>query len=129
MPATKLVLRPATRASKSNHTLRIVDGRSAEAVLLRKVRDNLLSGCLPPISPLMMSLAERAAFVQVHLLRLDQIALTRKGGLPAAASRLYSSLSTQHSRLVKELARLTPPAPRGQSLVEHLARTYGEAAA
>jgi hypothetical protein len=125
MPAVKPALRPATKASKANHSLRIVDGRSAEAVLLRKTRDSLLAGIEQPVSPLAASLAERAAHVTLLLLKLDQLALMNSG-LEPAQSRLYSSLSTQHSRLIRELSKITPTVPRGTSLAEHLARRAAE---
>jgi len=124
MPAsTVLQFRPPTHGSRTNNSYRIVDGRSPEGRLLRKMRDELLGGLPPPVPPLVASLAERAAFVQLNLLKLDQIALTKRGGMSPSQSRLYGSLSTQHSRLVQQLAKLTQAvqAPPGAELDRYLA--------
>jgi hypothetical protein len=124
MPASKVLqFLPPTHGSRTNNAYRIVDGRSTEGRLLRRMRDQLLGG-LPPhsISPLAAALAERCSFVQLNLLKLDQVALTQRRGLSPSQSRLYGSLSTQHSRLVAQLAKLTQAvqAPPGAELDAYL---------
>jgi hypothetical protein len=121
MAATIHQFRNPTKGARKNFAYRVLDGRSAEGHLLRKMRDQLLGGLPQPIPPLAAALAERAAFVQLNLLKLDAIALNTKRGMSPSQSRMYASLSTQHSRLIKELARLTPLAPPGAELDQYLA--------
>jgi hypothetical protein len=128
MTATVFKLKPPSKASRGSlvnlpSALRIMDGRSTEARLLRSTRDALLEGVPPPVSPLAASLAERGAYVFLRLLQLDQLAQRQRRGLTPAQSRLYSSLSTQYSRTIKDIAQLTPVLqPPGAPLDAYLAR-------
>jgi len=104
--------------------LRIMDGRSTEARLLRKTRDALLEGVAEPISPLAASLAERGAYVYMRLLQLDALAQKQRRGLSPAQSRLYSSLSTQYSRTIKDIANLTPVLQPPGALLDQYLKKY-----
>jgi hypothetical protein len=86
--------------------------------LMRKMRDRLLQGLVEPIPPYAAALAERCAYVQLTLLRLDQKGLSRKRGLAPSELRLYGALSGQYARMAKEISQLTPAAPRGPTLAE-----------
>jgi hypothetical protein len=136
MTATVFKLKPLSKASRGSlvnlpGALRIMDGRSTEARLLRSTRDAPLEGVPHPISAQAASLAERAAFVYLRLLQLDHLAMKQRRGLTPAQSRLCSSLSTQHSRLVKDIAGLTGVLqPPGAPLDAYLAKyESGEGAA
>ena len=128
MTATVFKLKPPGRGSRRGHAslssaCRILDGRSSEARLLRSTRDALLEGVPPPISPLAAGLAERGAYVYLRLLQLDQLAQAQRRGLSPAQSRLYSSLSTQYSRTIKDIAQLTPVLqPPGAALDAYLSK-------
>jgi hypothetical protein len=136
MTATIFKLKPPGKASRKGHAslssaCRILDGRSTEARLLRSTRDALLEGVPHPISPLAAGLAERGAYVYLRLLQLDQLAQKQRRGLTPAQSRLYSSLSTQYSRTIKDIAGLTGVLqPPGTPLDAYLAKyESGEGAA
>jgi len=128
MTATVFQLKPPSKSSRGSKAslpsaLRIMDGRSTEARLLRQTRDRLLEGVPLPISAQAAQLAERGAYVFMRLLQLDQLAMKQRRGLTPAQSRLYSSLSTQHTRICKDLAQLTTVLqPPGAELDAYLAK-------
>ena len=84
-----------------------------------------------PISPIAAELAERCAFVGLHLLLMDQAALA-DGALTAASCKGYLAMSAQHSRLLRSLNGMKATrASSGSStsLVAQLAAAAAERAA
>jgi hypothetical protein len=53
------------------------------------------------VSPVDVALCDRLSMLHGHLLELDRKALS--GGLSATETRLYTTLSGQHARLLKQL--------------------------
>jgi hypothetical protein len=75
-----------------------------------------LAMCPQPPSPVDAALAERLAILQGHLLNLDQKALST--GLTQVEARLYTTLSGQHGRLLKQLNLQRSRRPAGPSLAD-----------
>jgi hypothetical protein len=93
-----------------------LDGRSRLALAIKDARLSYLGMCPQPVSPVDAALCERLAILNGHLLTLDQKALS--GGLTQVESRLYTTLSGQQARLLKQLNLHRSTRPVGPSLAE-----------
>jgi hypothetical protein len=94
-----------------------LDGRSPLAQAIRDMRNSYLSQCPQPVSPCDAALAERAAILNGHLLQMDQKAL-QGGGLQANEVRLYTTLSGQLGRILKQLNSRRTTRPTAPSIDE-----------
>ena len=105
--ATKPGLRRATESSRRTPVLRVIDGRSAPAIAIKRCRDVLLSGLLAPINEVAFSLATRYAILQQHLDAMDAIALSGSGlTLTPSQAKVYLALSGQSQRILRQLTGL-----------------------
>jgi hypothetical protein len=104
--------RPRSRAEK----IVGLDGRSRLARCIGEARLSYLSMLPQPPTPVDVALAERLALLHGHLLELDGKALG--GGLSATETRLYTTLSGQHARLLKQLNLQRSRRPVGPSLAD-----------
>ena len=109
----------AKRACTPTRTDRLLglDGRERIARQIRDTRNALLASLPQPIGPVQAALAERAAILQAHLTQLDANALNGSGLQPAEL-RMYSSLTSQLGRLLKQLNSLRAVRPAGPSIDE-----------
>src|SRR4051812_11445173 len=79
-----------------------VDGRSADGRLLRRVREELTAHLGAKPSAVQLGLVERAAWLSLHLSRMD--AAMAEGGLASEhASRHYLAWSNSLSKTLRHL--------------------------
>jgi hypothetical protein len=100
-----------------------LDGRSRLALAIKDARLSYLDMCPQPPTAVDVAVCERLAILRGHLLTLDQKALS--GGLSQVEARLYTTLSGQEARLLKQLNLRRSARPVGPSLAE----IFGEGAA
>jgi hypothetical protein len=113
--------------------MRLVDdGRSSQAVQLRRTRDQLLAA-LPTsaVTSVSVALAERCAILSLHISEMDREALAG-GGMSSAQLRVYSGLCGHHARALKMFWSLAKGAEKGApaaaaaDLQAHVARHVAE---
>jgi hypothetical protein len=97
-----------------------LDGRSRLALAIKDARLSYLDMCPQPPTAVDVAVCERLALLRGHLLTLDQKALS--GGLSQVEARLYTTLSGQQARLLKQLGAHRSTRPAGPSLSEYLAQ-------
>ena len=95
------------------------DGRSPDAVLLRRTKADLTTHIGGKPSATQRQLIERAAMLTLHLARMDQRAM-ETGEFSDHASRQYLAWSNSHRLIMVALGVQAAPAPR-LSLQEHIA--------
>jgi hypothetical protein len=98
------------------------DGRSADAVLLRRTKAALVTHTGGKPSATQRALIDRAAMLTLHLARMDARA-TDEGGLSDHASREYLAWSNTLTRTLRTLGleAVPPPPPRVRTVQEIIA--------
>jgi hypothetical protein len=96
------VIAPALGPKSRRSRLAALDGRTQEANLLRRTRQELLAHCGANLSVVQRSLCERAAVLTLYVSQFDARAL-RKGGLSLHDSREYLACSNALSRSLRQL--------------------------
>jgi hypothetical protein len=124
MPATKTpALRRATASSRRLPMLRVIDGRSAEAIHIKRTRDAIIASLPEPVSEIAVQLAERYAVLAMHLSVLDKATLTG-GALTPSQVKAYLGMSGQMQRLLRQIHGLKAtkgPSGTSTSLISQLA--------
>jgi hypothetical protein len=87
------------------------DGRSADAVLLRRTRAGLIAHVGGKPSVTQIALIHRAAMLTLHLARMDARAI-EAGEFSDHASRQYLAWSNTLTRTLRELGPIAAPAPK-----------------
>lgn len=78
------------------------DGRSADAVLLRRTRAELVAHCGGKVSGVQRALIEQAAQLKLRLKKMDQ-AFAETGAQTEHSSRVYLAWANSYSRLLRQL--------------------------
>ena len=87
---------------------------------MREIKADLLAHLGGSASATQMALAERAAWLQLHISQLDATAASG-AALTPEASRAYLSLSGSLARTLRQLGTYAAP-PKVLSLADHVAR-------
>ena len=115
------------RAEFKPHALSLLDQRSREYRLLRRIRDELVAHVGGKPSAVEIALIERAAQLQLRLAIFDA-RFVEKGDMSDHDVRTYLAWSNSLTRTLGELGLDAKPKP-AKTLAEHLAEKAAQAAA
>lgn len=94
-----------------------LDGRSSEALYLKRVRAQLTEHVGGSPSPVQTAMIDRLAWLSLHLAKIDAKTLVH-GEMGDLARREYLAWSNAYSRLIRQLGTESHDAPNPLSLAD-----------
>ena len=94
--------------------LATIDGRRAEARLMRDIKADLVKHCGGTPSAVQCMLIEQAAMLSLRLHLMDRAALSGDGVMSERNGRQYLTWANSLARLLRQLGLTAPPPPTPQ---------------